>query len=85
MIHLSIVCMVCNTLQRVSRAVSKLEAFQTRLAPGDGGYHSCYSTAFGQRFFRSKATMWWNGLTRSLFDRNFSRTLFNHLFDLHSV
>ena len=45
----------------------------------------CYLTAFGQRFFRSKATMWWNSLSCSLFDCDFSQTLFNHLFDLYSA
>ena len=33
----------------------------------------CYSIAFGQRFFRSKATMWWNGLPHSLFDCDFHK------------
>ena len=48
-----------------------------------------YSTAFGQKNFRSKATLWWNSCCNSLpcsfIDCDFSRTLFNHLFDLYSV
>ena len=48
-----------------------------------------YSTAFGKRFFRSQATSWWNSCCNSLpcsfFDSDFSRTLFNHLFDLYNV
>ena len=38
-----------------------------------------YLTAFGQNIFRSKATMWWNGLPCSLFNCDFSQTWLNHL------
>ena len=41
-----------------------------------------YSTAFGQKFFRSKATTWWNSLPCSLFDCSFSCSLYKYLLNL---
>ena len=41
-----------------------------------------YSTAFGQKFFRSKAVMWWNSLPCSLFDHSFSCHLYKYLLNL---
>ena len=41
-----------------------------------------YSTAFGQKFFRSKAVTWWNSLPCSLFDRSFSCHLYKYLLNV---
>ena len=55
--------------------------YDTRLSS-----HFCnifrYSTAFGQKFFRSKAVMWWNSLPCSLFDHSFSCHLYKYLLNL---
>ena len=55
--------------------------YDTRLSS-----HFCnifrYSTAFGQKFFRSKAVTWWNSLPCSLFDRSFSCHLYQYLLNL---
>ena len=59
-------------------------SYATRQPP-----HFCnifrYSTSFGQRYFRSQATTWWNHLPHSLFDFSpidFSHHLYEHLFNL---